>query len=47
MKIVTTDDGVEVATAGLRTARDREIYAKVDDASLADECRAFIRYVAE
>jgi hypothetical protein len=46
MDIISTDDGLEMATVGLGSESGCEICARIDDVSLADECREFIRFAA-
>jgi hypothetical protein len=47
MEMISTDDGLEVATVGLRSDSGYEICARFDDVSLGGECRDFIRFAAE
>lgn len=46
MDIISSNNGLEIQTVGLRSEGGREICARVDDISLSDECCKFIMFVA-
>ena len=47
MEFISSENGLKMTTVGLASEDGREIYAEIDDISLADECRSFLRYAGE
>lgn len=46
MKIISSDDGLQLITVGLQETAGHEICASIDDTNLREECHKFLAFVA-